>query len=116
MTKSNLLKAAGRFGVRYGQSVKRRIAEIENKQRQKQQCIFCGKTAKRLSKGIWQCKKCGKKFAGHAYFLEKQEMPQAVEMKTSKKEAAKALKKENTSENKPKSVKSKRKTKKSESK
>jgi large subunit ribosomal protein L37Ae len=69
MTK--ILKAAGRFGVRYGQSVKRRIAKIEERQRKKQACIFCSGRAIRLAKGIWLCKKCGKKFAGHTYFLDK---------------------------------------------
>ena len=70
MVTSKLLKAAGRFGVRYGQLVKRRIANIENRQRKKQQCLFCNGRAKRLSKGIWQCNKCGKKFASHAYYLD----------------------------------------------
>ena len=71
MVKNKLIGAAGRFGSRYGQHVKRRIAKIEEKQRKKQHCPFCNKTAKRLSKGIWKCKKCKKKFAAHAYFLEK---------------------------------------------
>jgi len=70
MARTRLLKSAARFGVRYGQSVKRRIAEIEAKQRKKQLCPFCRGKAKRLSKGIWQCKKCEKKFAGHSYYLE----------------------------------------------
>ncbi len=66
------LGAAGRFGVRYGQSVKKRITEIENKQRQRQQCPYCKGRVKRASKGIWQCKKCGKRFAGPAYYLDQQ--------------------------------------------
>ncbi len=70
MTKLKLLGSAGRFGVRYGQSVKRRICDIESRQRKKQACPFCSGRAVRLSKGIWQCKKCSKKFAGHAYYLE----------------------------------------------
>ena len=71
MAKSKKSKSAGRFGVRYGQRGKRKIVEVEKKQRKKQQCIFCQGVAKRLSKGIWQCKKCGKKFASHAYYLDK---------------------------------------------
>lgn len=70
MSKTKLLKSTGRFGVRYGISVKRRLAELEMKQKKKQQCIFCKGRAKRLAKGIWQCQKCKKKFAGHAYYLE----------------------------------------------
>jgi len=62
--------AAGRFGVRYGQMVRRKIADIESRQRKKQVCPFCSGRAIRTSKGIWNCKKCGKKFAAHAYYLE----------------------------------------------
>ncbi|MBT4135817.1 50S ribosomal protein L37ae [archaeon] len=67
------VKAAGRFGARYGRRVRTKIADIESTQRKKQQCIFCSGTAKRLSKGIWKCKKCDKKFAGHTYMLPKKE-------------------------------------------
>ncbi|MEK6885903.1 MAG: hypothetical protein AABX17_02980 [Nanoarchaeota archaeon] len=91
--------SAGRFGVRYGQSAKKRTSAIEAKQKMKQHCIFCNGRAKRLSKGIWLCKKCGKKFAGHAYFLEsKTELTQAQtnEGKPESKEKAKILKKENS--------------------
>lgn len=73
MTKTKKVKAAGRFGARYGRRVRRKIAEIESIQRKKQKCIFCDGVVKRLSKGIWQCKKCNKKFTGHAYFIKKQE-------------------------------------------
>ncbi|MBI5148887.1 50S ribosomal protein L37ae [Candidatus Pacearchaeota archaeon] len=64
------VKAAGRFRVGSGKVVRERINEIESKQRKSQICIFCGKKAKRLSKGIWKCEKCGKKFTGGTYFLE----------------------------------------------
>ena len=67
------VKAAGRFGARYGTRVRRKIADVESTQRKKQECIFCKGTVKRVSTGIWQCKKCNKKFAGHAYFLKKEE-------------------------------------------
>lgn len=63
-------RSAGRFGVRYGLHVKRRIADVEEKQHKRQLCIFCNGRAKRSSKGIWSCLKCGKTFAGHAYYLE----------------------------------------------
>lgn len=71
MVKTKLVGAAGRFGARYGQYIKRKIAGVEGKQRKKQVCPFCGGRAKRLSKGIWLCKKCKRKFAAHAYYLEK---------------------------------------------
>ena len=71
--KTKKVKAAGRFGARYGRRVRVKIAELEGNQRKKQECIFCKGNAKRTSKGIWECKRCGKKFAEHAYFLPKEE-------------------------------------------
>lgn len=71
--KKKKAKAAGRFGARYGRRVRTKIAEVEGHQRKKQSCIFCNGIAKRLSKGIWQCKKCNKKFAGHVYYIKKEE-------------------------------------------
>jgi large subunit ribosomal protein L37Ae len=69
-TKSKKTKAAGRFGVRYGSRVRLKIAEVESKQRIKQKCPFCNKLGvKRISKGIWKCGKCDKKFASNTYFL-----------------------------------------------
>jgi large subunit ribosomal protein L37Ae len=73
MVRTKKVKSAGRFGARYGRSVRTKITEIESLQRKKQDCIFCNGVATRLSKGIWQCKKCNKKFASHAYFLPKRE-------------------------------------------
>ena len=73
MVKTKKVKAAGRFGARYGRSVRTKIAEIESVQRKKQYCIFCDGVAKRLSKGIWLCNKCGKKFASKTYSLPKKE-------------------------------------------
>jgi len=58
------------FGARYGKTVRKKYAQIRDKQKKKQTCPFCKKTAKRVSKGIWKCKSCGKKFASGAYYLE----------------------------------------------
>jgi len=69
-TKSKKSKSAGRFGARYGKTVRNRLVKVEEKQRKKQRCPFCGKLgAKRISKGIWKCPKCNKKFASDAYYL-----------------------------------------------
>ncbi|MFH1787150.1 MAG: 50S ribosomal protein L37ae [archaeon] len=66
MTKK--VKSAGRFGPRYGASVRRRVAEIEAVQKQKHVCPFCSfKRVSRTSTAIWECSKCGKKFAGGTY-------------------------------------------------
>ncbi|MEM5854001.1 MAG: 50S ribosomal protein L37ae [Candidatus Aenigmatarchaeota archaeon] len=58
----------GRFGSRYGKGVKKRVAKIEEVQKQRHICPNCGmRYVKRVSSGIWKCKKCGTKFAGAAY-------------------------------------------------
>lgn len=70
-TKSKKTKSARRFGSRYGKRVKDKLVKVESKQRKKQTCPLCKKQGvKRLSKGIWQCPKCNKKFASDAYHLE----------------------------------------------
>ncbi|MBI2630318.1 50S ribosomal protein L37ae [Candidatus Pacearchaeota archaeon] len=70
--KTKKVKAAGRFGSRYGTLVRKRITLIEAKQRKKQKCPYCSRLGvKRLSKGIWHCLRCGKKFASAAYYLNK---------------------------------------------
>jgi large subunit ribosomal protein L37Ae len=69
-TKSKKTKSAGRFGARYGKTVRDRLVKVEIKQKIKQKCPFCGKLGvKRSSKGIWNCKKCGKRFASSTYYL-----------------------------------------------
>ncbi|MEX2017184.1 MAG: 50S ribosomal protein L37ae [Candidatus Pacearchaeota archaeon] len=71
-SKTKKARAAGRFGARYGKRAKSKLSDVEEKQRKKQKCPYCGKKgAKRLSTGIWKCsrKKCGKKFASDAYYL-----------------------------------------------
>jgi large subunit ribosomal protein L37Ae len=70
-SKSKKSRAAGRFGARYGRSVRTKLANVEQKQRIKQKCPYCKKLGvKRLSKGIWKCSKCNKKFASDTYYLE----------------------------------------------
>ena len=71
MTKLKKVKSAGRFGARYGKTIKDKLVKVEVKQRKKQKCPFCKKPkAKRLSKGIWLCKACNKKFASDIYYLK----------------------------------------------
>jgi len=70
-TKLKKTKSAGRFGAKYGKSVRAKLVKVEEKQRIKQKCPFCEKFGvKRLSKGIWRCSKCNKKFASNTYYLE----------------------------------------------
>jgi len=61
-----------RFGARYGRRPKEKLAKIESIQKRKHRCPYChALRAKRLSAGIWICKKCGAKFTGKAYSLKK---------------------------------------------
>ncbi len=68
MTRTRKLKSAARFGARYGKKIRDLVATIESKSRAKHICPVCGrKTLKRISSGIWTCRKCGSKMAGGAY-------------------------------------------------
>lgn len=59
---------SGRFGSKYGRKVRVIINKIEKQQRSKYICPNCkSKTVKRISSGIWECKKCGTRFTGGAY-------------------------------------------------
>jgi large subunit ribosomal protein L37Ae len=59
---------AGRFGARYGFTLRKRLAEVEAKVRRSYPCPSCGaERVERVSTAIWQCKRCGVKFAGGAY-------------------------------------------------
>jgi len=70
-TKSKKTKSAGRFGPRYGKTVRDKLVQVEKKQRVKQTCPFCGKVGiKRVAKGIWKCQRCEKKFASNTYYLD----------------------------------------------
>lgn len=65
------VSSAGRFGTRYGKRIRNAVITIEQKQKQKQICPYCKRpSAKRMAKGIFECKKCDKRFTGGAYFLE----------------------------------------------
>jgi large subunit ribosomal protein L37Ae len=60
--------STGRFGPRYGTSVRRRIQQIEEVQFDEHRCPQClTGELKRVSTSIWQCRKCDHKFAGGAY-------------------------------------------------
>lgn len=59
---------AGRFGARYGKSIRQKVSDIEKRAKGKYECPKCHKIkVKRLSAGIWCCKSCDTKFGGKAY-------------------------------------------------
>ena len=68
MSKTKKVGSTGRFGVRYGLTIRQRVLAVEKRQKVKQRCPYCKKLGvKRLASGIWQCKKCKAKFTGRAY-------------------------------------------------
>ncbi len=74
MTKIKGLGSIKRFGPRYGRTVKLKLAKIEKEQRKKHKCPYCSSLqVKRISVGIWFCRKCRAKFTGKAYTIAKEE-------------------------------------------
>ncbi len=70
----------GKYGTRYGASLRKQIKKMEVSQHSKFFCEFCGKFAvKRKAVGIWGCKDCGKVKAGGAYTLN---TPSAVTVRS----------------------------------
>lgn len=60
--------SAGRFGPRYGRTIRNAVSKIEKVSKATYECPACKKMGlKRESFGIWKCRKCGKKFTGGAF-------------------------------------------------
>ncbi|PWN29499.1 putative RPL43B-60S large subunit ribosomal protein [Jaminaea rosea] len=60
----------GKYGTRYGSSLRRSVKKIEISQHSRYTCTFCGKdSVKRTAVGIWECKACNKVIAGGAWAL-----------------------------------------------
>jgi large subunit ribosomal protein L37Ae len=64
---------SGKYGARYGSVVRKRYRIIMEKMKSKKnKCPKCKTigSIRRISTGIWHCKKCGAKFTGGAYYIE----------------------------------------------
>lgn len=60
----------GKYGTRYGASLRKQVKKIEISQHARYMCPFCGKTSVRQAAvGIWSCKGCDRKMAGGAWML-----------------------------------------------
>jgi len=60
----------GKYGTRYGATLRKVIKKMEVTQHAKYNCSFCGKNSiKRQATGIWKCLRCKKVLAGGAYVL-----------------------------------------------
>merc|ERR1712137_604263 len=58
----------GKYGTRYGASLRKQVKKMEITQHARYVCQFCGKNAvKREAVGIWNCRSCRKTTAGGAY-------------------------------------------------
>jgi large subunit ribosomal protein L37Ae len=66
--KGKVTGSSGRFGCRYGRFVRKRVNDIEKISRAFHRCPKCDmESVARKGTGIWECRKCGYKFAGGAY-------------------------------------------------
>ncbi len=59
---------SGRLGPRYGVKIRRRVKELEIRQKKAHPCPKCQyRAVKRVGTGIWTCNHCGYTFSGGAY-------------------------------------------------
>mmetsp|Transcript_29777 Transcript_29777/g.72117 ORF Transcript_29777/g.72117 Transcript_29777/m.72117 type:complete len:95 (-) Transcript_29777:2105-2389(-) len=60
----------GKYGTRYGSTLRKIVRKMEVSQHSTYRCVFCGKdSVKRTCVGIWECRSCRKVLAGGAYTL-----------------------------------------------
>ncbi|KAM5534683.1 hypothetical protein V8D89_011695 [Ganoderma adspersum] len=58
----------GKYGTRYGASLRKQVKKMEITQHARYTCTFCGKdSVKRQAVGIWKCSSCKKVIAGGAW-------------------------------------------------
>lgn len=60
-------KTSKEFGPRYGRKIRARVQGVESKRTRRQSCE-CGGRLKRVSAGVFTCRKCGKKTTSGAYY------------------------------------------------
>ncbi|WP_455369019.1 transposase [[Eubacterium] cellulosolvens] len=61
-------RLGGGLSTRYGTAPRRRYIDILVRMRKKHECPKCKvRAARRLSVGLWQCRRCDNQFTGGAY-------------------------------------------------
>ncbi|MEM2994527.1 MAG: 50S ribosomal protein L37ae [Candidatus Bathyarchaeia archaeon] len=56
------------LGARYGATVRKRYIKVVTEMKKPHSCPQCGfPRVKRVSVGVWECRKCGFTFSGGAY-------------------------------------------------
>lgn len=59
---------SGKYGVRYGVRVRKRMKDVEMQRAKNYQCPRClSVSVKRTAAGIWECRHCSLVFTGGAY-------------------------------------------------
>ncbi|XP_044101354.1 60S ribosomal protein L37a-like [Neovison vison] len=59
------IRILGKYGTRYGVSLRKMVKKIEISQHTQYTCSFCGKTKmRRQAVGFWRCGSCMKTIAG----------------------------------------------------
>ena len=60
----------GKYGTRYGASLRKQVKKIEIQQHATYTCHFCGKdSVRRQAVGIWSCRGCKMTMAGGAWVM-----------------------------------------------
>ena len=68
MSQTKKVKSTGRFGVRFGVGIRKRVLKIELIQKQRTSCPNCGVgRLRRINRGIFECSKCRAEFAGGTF-------------------------------------------------
>ncbi len=72
MGKTKKVGVTGKYGARYGSTLRKRTRLILEKMKGDIKCPRCITIGSihRISTGIWHCKKCDAKFTGGAYYIE----------------------------------------------
>lgn len=62
--------STGWMGPRYGIRIRRRVLEIDRTRRRPSACPRCATvTMKRVSSGVFECSRCGTRYASNAYLF-----------------------------------------------
>lgn len=71
MGRTKKVGSTGRFGTRYGATIRKRVRKIETVLKSKHKCPSCDSPkVRRVSIGIWECKFCGFRFTGGSWAPE----------------------------------------------
>ncbi len=71
MGRTKKVGSTGRFGTRYGATIRKRVKKIDDVLKAKHICPSCDSNkVRRMSIGIWECKFCGFRFTGGSWSPE----------------------------------------------